>query len=249
MSPAGISGGPGAELAIPAQSGGTAVLVTHPAERVRKPDVKNSVVLALALVILSFTAISGVAIWAAASFDGGVPGVTGPADGHRDPPVIPPADRTRPPTAVPGSEPAATPAHAAPATAAQVGEARANVPQSGRDTAAPVDWTAVRYPLDCSGVAHDVQDARPLTADNRAYVVQVRCAAGSGTAPDAVYLYSAGPGTPPALTRTLLDAAEDRTVKDLDVHDGRVTATLLGWSAEDVPRCCPDIEETRVLTP
>jgi hypothetical protein len=42
---------------------------------------------------------------------------------------------------------------------------------------------------------------------------------------------------------TLLDPADTRTVGDLAVRDGVVTATLLGYSSTDVPRCCPDERE------
>ncbi|WP_436770884.1 hypothetical protein [Yinghuangia sp. YIM S09857] len=229
--------------------------VAAPAPRVQKPDVKNSVVLALAIVILFFTGISGVAIWAASSFDGGRPGITGPADGHREPQIIEPADRTRPPQtlepddAVPEAAPSAA-ANATPAGAA-TGESRAGQPQTGRDAdrGAAVDWATVAYPLDCPGAPFDVRDARPLGAEGRTYVVQVRCAAGSGTAPDGLYTYALAPNGGAALVGTLLSPGEDRLVKEFAVRDGKIQATLQGWSTDDVPRCCPDTEETRVLTP
>lgn len=244
---------------VPAPAGppGSADLVraAAPAPRVQKPDVKNSVVLALAVLILFFTGISGVAIWAASSFDGARPGITGPADGHREPPIIEPADRTRPPqtlepdAAAPeatGTEPGGA------ATEPAAGEPRAGQPQTGRDAArgATVDWNTVAYPHDCPGVPFDVRDARPLTADARTYVVQVRCAAGSGTAPDGLYTYALAPdGGAPTLVGTLLAPGEDRIVQEFALRDGKIHATLQGWSAEDIPRCCPDTEETRVLTP
>ncbi|MEU8135692.1 hypothetical protein [Streptodolium elevatio] len=253
---------------VPTGPPGSADLVrgAAPAPRVQKPDVKNSVVLALAVVILFFTGISGVAIWAAASFDGGRPGITGPADGHREPPVIEPADRTRPPQTLEPDEAATAPAAAetgterpgtepaplAPATEPAAGEPRAGQPQTGRDAArgAAVDWNTVAYPQDCPGAPYDVRDARPLTEDARTYIVQVRCAAGSGTAPDGLYTYALAPdGGPPALLGTLLAAGEDRVVKEFAIRDGKIHATLQGWSTEEVPRCCPDTEETRVLTP
>lgn len=252
---------------------GTADLIPvgAPAPRVQKPDVKNSVVLALAVVILFFTGISGVAIWAAASFDGGRPGITGPADGHREPPVIEPADRTRPPQVVEPDEiapepsetqPAATePAATQPAAtqpAAATGSAsppaddpRTGQPQAGRDAGrgGAVDWTAVTYPHDCAGAPHDIRDARPVTPDGATYVVQVRCAAGSGTPPDGLYTYTVAPDGTPTLKGTLLAPGEDRIVKEFAVRDGKIHATLQGWSTDDTPRCCPDTEEARVLTP
>ncbi|MGR6996988.1 hypothetical protein ACU686_00725 [Yinghuangia aomiensis] len=81
------------------------------------------------------------------------------------------------------------------------------------------------------------------------HLLQVRCATGAGTPPDAIIAYTLGGDGRPDRGRTLLDTADDRIVKSLDVADGHATATLLGWSWENVPRCCPDQEETLQLIP
>ncbi|MCF2527419.1 hypothetical protein [Yinghuangia soli] len=221
------------------------------APREQRPDVKNSVVLAFAIVILAFTAISGVAIWAAASFEGGQPGITAPADGHREDPVIRPADRTRPPAPEETTEPVGEAKAGEPKPATPAEDPRTPQPQTGRgnERPAPVDWTAVAYPMDCSGAPFEIRDARPLAPGSATHIVQVRCAAGAGAAPDAVYAYTVAPDGTAARDRTLLDTEDDKLVKSLDIKNGRVTATVLGYSTEDIPRCCPDIEETRDLTP
>ncbi|MGW0366776.1 hypothetical protein [Streptomyces sp. NPDC002990] len=122
-------------------------------------------------------------------------------------------------------------------------------PASGPQAAASSpDTTGFTYPLDCKGApqaatatAHgDLDgDARPET------VVAVRCQAGSGTPPHALYVLTRDrtEAAPPRLVATLLDTTARQTVTDLTVRDGAVTATLLGYSAPEVPRCCPDRQQ------
>ncbi|MEU1077834.1 MULTISPECIES: hypothetical protein [unclassified Streptomyces] len=129
----------------------------------------------------------------------------------------------------------------------QPGTAKASPGAPGaRVAAAPApDAAAVAYPLRCGSVGTQVAaratgdldgDGRPET------VAAVHCRAGSGTPPSGVYVLTrpAVPGGPPRLVATLADPREKLTVLDLAVREGAVTATLLGYSSPDVPRCCPD---------
>lgn len=43
---------------------------------------------------------------------------------------------------------------------------------------------------------------------------------------------------------TLVDPKVGDTVSDFTVRDGTVLATLLGYSSNDVPRCCPDVTDS-----
>ncbi|CAM5271324.1 Secreted protein OS=Streptomyces alboniger OX=132473 GN=CP975_06425 PE=4 SV=1 [Streptomyces alboniger] len=42
------------------------------------------------------------------------------------------------------------------------------------------------------------------------------------------------------MVATLVDPKDRLNATDFAVRDGAVTATLLGYSSLDVPRCCPD---------
>ncbi|OEJ35545.1 hypothetical protein BGK67_07840 [Streptomyces subrutilus] len=115
------------------------------------------------------------------------------------------------------------------------------------------DAAAVSYPLDCKGAPQAVTatahgdldgDGRPET------VAAVRCQAGSGTPPHAIYvLTQAAPGKDatgsagPRLVATLLDTPQRQSATDLTVRDGVVTATLLGYSSPEVPRYSPDVKK------
>lgn len=129
------------------------------------------------------------------------------------------------------------------ATGATPGPGPANSPRA----AAP-DAQAVGYPLDCKGAPHLVTataqgdldgDGRPET------VAAVRCDAGSGTPPHALYVLAqeAAPGARPRIVATLLDPAQRRTATDLTVRDRTVTAGLLGYSSPSVPRYSPDVKQ------
>ncbi|MDX3454960.1 hypothetical protein PV396_23975 [Streptomyces sp. ME02-8801-2C] len=112
---------------------------------------------------------------------------------------------------------------------------------------APPDPTGVDFPLQCGPLPILVQhkatgdldgDGRPET------VASVRCDAGSGTPPNGVYVLTrAADAEQPRIVATLVDPKDRLTVTDLTVTDGAVTATLLGYSSLDVPRCCPDVDE------
>ncbi|MFF7730279.1 hypothetical protein [Streptomyces sp. NPDC008001] len=120
---------------------------------------------------------------------------------------------------------------------------------AGAATQAP-DALAARYPLRCGpGGGPDVvrQATSDLDRDGRPETVAVvRCRAGGGTPPSGVYLL-AGPreyGEPPRVLATLVDPGERMTVTALAVTEGTVSATLVGYSAPSVPRCCPDRQRT-----
>ncbi|MFF8270109.1 hypothetical protein ACF059_22410 [Streptomyces sp. NPDC016562] len=123
------------------------------------------------------------------------------------------------------------------ATAAQPA---ANGPQA----TAP-DPAGVTYPLDCKGAPQTVTatadgdldgDGRPET------VAAVRCEAGSGTPPHAIYVLTQdrAEGSRPRVVATLLDTPQRQSVTELTVRDHVVTASLLGYSTPQIPRCCPD---------
>ncbi|MFF1482350.1 hypothetical protein ACFVYD_33165 [Streptomyces sp. NPDC058301] len=132
----------------------------------------------------------------------------------------------------------------------QPGTAKASQGAAGaRAAAAPApDAAAVVYPLQCGTVGTQV--AARATGDldgdgSPETVAVVRCRAGSGTPPSGVYVLTrpALKGAPPRLVATLADPREKLGVSGLAVRDGAVTATLLGYSSPDVPRCCPDQEQ------
>lgn len=106
--------------------------------------------------------------------------------------------------------------------------------------------TAVRYPLDCAGGPVDVVDhaSADLDADGRTDTVAVvRCHTESGTPPSGVFVLSRGadPSAPPRIVATLLDPARKLSLTGLSVVGHTVSATLLGYSSDTVPRCCPDL--------
>ncbi|KAA6216796.1 hypothetical protein [Streptomyces filamentosus] len=123
----------------------------------------------------------------------------------------------------------------------------APAPAAPGPAAAPDADTAV-YPLRCGGGAHTV--ARRATGDldgdkNPETVAVVHCEAGSGTPPAGLYVLTRGrgEGAPARVVATLVDPREQRSVTDLEIREGAVRATLLGYSSPDVPRCCPDEKE------
>lgn len=133
------------------------------------------------------------------------------------------------------------------ATEATAGPARPTTPANGPLAAAP-DAHAVPYPLDCKGAPQAVTataegdldgDGRPET------VAAVRCDAGSGTPPHALYVLAqdTDKDAEPRIVATLLEAGRKQTATDVTVRDGLVTATLLGYSSPEVPRYSPDTKQ------
>ncbi|MFJ6780043.1 hypothetical protein [Streptomyces yangpuensis] len=123
--------------------------------------------------------------------------------------------------------------------------AAAEEPAAKGPQATAPDAAAAAYPLDCKGAPQAVTataqgdldgDGRPET------VAAVRCDAGSGTPPHAIYVLTQDPaeGARPRVVATLLDTPQRQTATELTVRDRTVTASLLGYSGPEVPRCCPD---------
>ncbi|WP_411084501.1 hypothetical protein [Streptomyces sp. cmx-18-6] len=111
--------------------------------------------------------------------------------------------------------------------------------------AAP-DPAGVDFPLECGGAGTTVAKQAPgdLDGDGRPETVAVvHCDAGSGTPPSGVYVLTRSGGAAPRVVATLVDPADKKTVGDFAVREGVVSATLLGYSSLEVPRCCPDQEE------
>ncbi|ALC32212.1 hypothetical protein [Streptomyces sp. CFMR 7] len=125
--------------------------------------------------------------------------------------------------------------------------ATATAPEKRTSTpvAAP-DPAEVDFPLECGGAGTTVAEQAPgdLDGDGRPETVAVvHCDAGSGTPPSGIYVLTQGSGAAPRVVATLVDPADRKTVTDFAVREGRVSATLLGYSSLEVPRCCPDQEE------
>ncbi|WNI14797.1 hypothetical protein [Actinacidiphila sp. ITFR-21] len=135
-----------------------------------------------------------------------------------------------------------------PADASQSGaQAARDRPPTG-PVAAP-DPAAVTYPLDCPpGVRTDVVSAvsGDLDGDGRPEtVVVVRCHADVGTPPSGVFVLGAAPsGGAPRIVVTLVRPRDDRQVSDFRLEGRTVRATVLGFSGDDTPRCCPDLRRT-----
>ncbi|MER6565883.1 hypothetical protein ABT288_06750 [Streptomyces sp. NPDC001093] len=110
---------------------------------------------------------------------------------------------------------------------------------------APPSTTGVTFPLQCGPVKAVVArkttgdldgDGRPETA------AVVHCDSAMGTPPDGVYVLTRSPDSDqPRIVATLVDPKDRLTVTDFSIRAGTVTATLLGYSSDAVPNCCPDV--------
>ncbi|MEU1851596.1 hypothetical protein ABZ499_20550 [Streptomyces sp. NPDC019990] len=111
---------------------------------------------------------------------------------------------------------------------------------------APPDPTTVTYPIECGPVQAVVKKKASADLDGDGSpetVAVVHCDTPMGTPPDGVYVLTRdGDSGKPRLVATLLDPKDRTTVSDFAVHGTAVTATLLGYSSTDVPRCCPDLK-------
>ncbi|GAB2947880.1 hypothetical protein GCM10023080_003170 [Streptomyces pseudoechinosporeus] len=129
------------------------------------------------------------------------------------------------------------------ATAAQPGRGAQSAPAA----TAPPDPTRVDFPVECGPTKVIVQKkaSGDLDGDGRPETVAVvRCDAIAGAPPSGMYvLTQAADATEPHIVATLVDPKDRLTVTDFVVRDASVTATLLGYSSPDVPRCCPDVDE------
>ncbi|MEV6794008.1 hypothetical protein AB0M87_18880 [Streptomyces sp. NPDC051320] len=128
------------------------------------------------------------------------------------------------------------------------GPATASQPGGKPATVAAPDTAAAVFPLKCGGVGSVVtrKATGDLDGDGRPEAVAVvRCDAGMGTPPSGVYVVTQPltEGGAPRVVATLVAPGSEQTVGALAVHDGAVTATLLGYSSPEVPRWKPDVRE------
>ncbi|MFD8718361.1 hypothetical protein EDD90_8448 [Streptomyces sp. Ag109_O5-1] len=134
----------------------------------------------------------------------------------------------------------------------QPGSAKAAQPTAGTETkpaaaaAAPPSTTGVDFPLDCGPVKEKVvkKATGDLDGDGRPETVAVvHCDSAMGTPPDGVYVLTQAAGaTRPRVVATLVEPKDRLTVTDFAVADKTVTATMLGYSSDNVPSCCPDVK-------
>ena len=128
------------------------------------------------------------------------------------------------------------------ATAAQT-----TAPHTKTVHAAAAPGTAgVDFPITCGPVKAVVHKKTTGDLDgdgNPETVAIVHCDAPMGTPPDGVYVLTRASNGTPRLVATLLDPKAGDTVSDLAIRDGAVNATLLGYSTDNVPRCCPDVTD------
>jgi hypothetical protein len=129
-----------------------------------------------------------------------------------------------------------------PATAAQP----AGQQTKAAHTATAPGTAGLAFPITCGPVKAVVrkQASGDLDGDgNPETVAVVHCDAPMGTPPDGVYVITRASDGKPRVVATLLAPKTGDTVSDFAVRDGAVTATVFGYSSDDVPRCCPDITD------
>ncbi len=76
-------------------------------------------------------------------------------------------------------------------------------------------------------------------------LVAVRCDAGAGAPPSAVFAVAARPGGPEVVDE-LLTPDRGEVVKDLQAVGANAVVTTFGFGPE-APRCCPDLEITHTF--
>jgi len=130
-----------------------------------------------------------------------------------------------------------------PATAAQPADHPTTT--ATRPAAAP-GTAGVDFPITCGPVKAVVQKKATGDLDgdgNPETVAVVHCDAPMGTPPDGLYVITRASDGTPRVVATLVAPKTGDTVSALAVRDGAVTATLLGYSTQDIPRCCPDVTD------
>ncbi|MCF3963328.1 hypothetical protein [Streptomyces fuscigenes] len=134
------------------------------------------------------------------------------------------------------------------ASASRAGSpAGSSAPPSKAPHLAAPDAGTFRFPLECGtvGTVVTAKASGDLDGDgNPETVAAVRCDSGTGAPPDAVYVLNRDRAGAPRVVATLLGVASRETVgKGFTVRDRAVYATLLGYSSENVPSCCPDVQQ------
>ncbi|MGW4564549.1 hypothetical protein ACWEN3_19745 [Streptomyces sp. NPDC004561] len=134
--------------------------------------------------------------------------------------------------------------HPGSATAAQ--PAAGTEVKSAPAAVAPPGTTGVKFPLRCGPVKAVVvkKATGDLDGDGRPETVAVvHCDAPMGTPPDGVYVLTrSADGGAARVVATLVDPKDRVTVTDFAIRTGTVSATLLGYSSDAVPSCCPDMK-------
>jgi len=137
-----------------------------------------------------------------------------------------------------------TPTSAASTTTTSTATSTSTVPGvSLRD----VNWTAIRYPIDCQGgaeVRERVQYATPAPGIQVA-VAQVSCHVEATTPPSALLVYEpAGGSAQPRLVQELISYTDGWLFDRYHASATGVTASVAGYSSDTVVRATPDIAAT-----
>jgi len=116
-------------------------------------------------------------------------------------------------------------------------------------TLAAPDPAKVTFPVNCGPSRLDVVQkiSGDLDGDGTTETVAVvRCHSETGTPPSGVFVLArpTDPKAPPRVVATLLAPSDKLSVQDFALQGRAISATLLGYSTLDVPRCCPDVHKS-----
>ena len=113
-----------------------------------------------------------------------------------------------------------------------------------RSAPAPPAPESAEYPLSCGKAEPEVTDHGSADFDRDGVpetVAVVRCPAGMGTPPSGIYVLAPQEDEKrPRIVETLVNPSEGMNVQNFKVSARTISATLLGYSSPEVPRCCPD---------
>jgi hypothetical protein len=119
-------------------------------------------------------------------------------------------------------------------------------PRAAHAAVTPPSTDGVAFPLNCGPVKAVVvkKASGDLDGDGRPETVAVvHCDTAMGTPPDGVYVVTRpSDGGRPRVVATLVKPQERYTVTGFSLRAGAVGATLLGYSSDAVPNCCPDVK-------